>query len=85
MFYVYLLQSQKVKRTYIGYTDNLKNRLEKHNNKRVQSTKNDTPWKLVYYESFFSKKDARDRENKLKYHGQAKRRLIERLQHSMES
>jgi len=77
-FYVYLLQSQVVKQSsttwqslknkelYIGYTNDLRKRLEKHNRKLNFSTKSDTPWKLIFYEAYLNEEDAKRREKYLK-------------------
>ena len=65
-YYVYILQSQKDQKFYTGYTNNLKRRLEEHNNAQVKSTKNRRPLKLVYYEFCLNKDDALHREKYLK-------------------
>lgn len=83
MYYVYLLQSERTKKIYVGFTSDLKQRVKKHNAGKVQSTKAYIPYKLVYFEGFRSKKDALNREKKLKHHGQGIRRLKERLINSM--
>jgi len=57
-YYVYILQSEKDGLHYIGFTNNLKNRLNQHNNGEVESTKNRRPLKLIYYEYCVNKKDA---------------------------
>lgn len=66
MYYVYILQSQKNKSLYIGYTGNLKQRFEEHNNGRNLSTKPFRPYKLIFYEAFSSSRDAKHREEYLK-------------------
>ncbi|OGY43021.1 MAG: hypothetical protein A2729_05660 [Candidatus Buchananbacteria bacterium RIFCSPHIGHO2_01_FULL_39_14] len=43
MYYVYILKSQKDGKLYIGYTNNLKVRLEKHNQGKSFSTKRRGP------------------------------------------
>lgn len=83
MYYVYLLKN-KNKEIYVGCTSDLKNRLELHNEGRVYSTKNGYPWRCIYYEVFISKKDAFERESKLKYHAQGLRRLKERLKDTLQ-
>ena len=49
-FYVYILQSMKDGSYYIGSTNNLEDRIERHNQGRSQYTKLRRPWKLVYSE-----------------------------------
>jgi len=66
MFYVYILQSLKNHCFYIGYTSDLKNRIKKHNNGQNLSTKINRPYKLIFYEAFLNKKDAKNREIYLK-------------------
>lgn len=63
---VYVLQSERDGQLYAGYTYNLKKRLIQHNNGEVKSTKNRTPFKLVYYEFGLNKKDSIKREKYLK-------------------
>ena len=81
MFYVYVL-TMKNGEIYIGFSTNLKNRIKQHYENKVISTKNREP-KLVYYEAYMSKKDAMEREQKLKQRGNAKRWLKERISNSL--
>ena len=66
MFYTYILQSLKDKSFYIGYTSNLKKRVKDHNSGFSMATKHKRPYKLIYYEAFVDKNDAKDREVYLK-------------------
>ncbi|MGB2698456.1 MAG: GIY-YIG nuclease family protein [Candidatus Zixiibacteriota bacterium] len=79
-FTVYILQSQKDGRYYIGHTQDLSNRLDQHNRGASKSTRNHRPWELVYYEKFDTKKDAIKRENQIKK--QKSRSYIEKLRTS---
>ncbi|MDA8611294.1 GIY-YIG nuclease family protein [Candidatus Pacebacteria bacterium] len=56
MFYVYILLSEKDNKTYVGYTNNLRNRLRRHNSGQVKSTSARRPLKFIYTESFDTKK-----------------------------
>ena len=59
--------SSDKKRTYVGYTQNLKDRLTKHNsNKGAKFTKGNK-WKLIYKKNFLSKSKAMSYEYKLKH------------------
>jgi len=58
MYYVYILFSAKLKKKYIGYCQDLKERIISHNKGENQYTKKGRPWKLIYYEAFTSKTDA---------------------------
>lgn len=69
-YYVYVLLSDKDKNFYTGYTEDLKSRFERHNNKFVKSTRERGKLTLIYSEACLSKKDAMHREKYLKtYHG----------------
>ncbi len=68
-YYVYMLLciSSVNKRTYVGFTSNLKNRLKKHNsNKGARYTKGNK-WKIIYKKKFLSKKKAMSYEYNLKH------------------
>lgn len=66
MFYTYVLQSEKNKQFYIGFTSDLRYRLLEHSQGLNFSTKRYIPWKLVYYEACIEKSDAQRREKYLK-------------------
>ncbi len=66
MYYAYILKSDKDKGLYIGYTTDLKSRLNLHKTGKVISTKNRRPVKLIYYESYINMTDAKKREVFLK-------------------
>jgi len=66
MFFVYILESLKNKKLYIGYTRNLKKRLAEHNSGKSKATKPHRPYKMIYHEAFLNKKDAKKREVYLK-------------------
>jgi putative endonuclease len=65
-YYVYVLQSEKDKKFYVGFTKDLRQRLEAHNKGKVTSTKNRMPLKLVYWEGCLHQHDATKREKYLK-------------------
>ena len=64
--YVYVLQSLKDKNFYVGFTKNLRGRLDLHNTGSVRSTKGRRPFQLVYWEGCLSQADATQREKYLK-------------------
>lgn len=66
MWKVYILRSLNNNKVYIGYTENLEQRLSTHNSGKVRSTKAYMPYKLVHTEAFQSKTEARKREIFLK-------------------
>lgn len=79
MYYVYLLRSVvDDSKTYVGYTNNLEQRLETHNSGGSVHTKDGRPWKLIMCLAFASEKKARDFEKYIKAgsgHAFAKRRF----------
>ena len=68
-YFVYMLKcvSTFKKKTYVGYTNNISNRLKKHNsNKGAKFTKGNK-WKLIYKKKFSSKSKALSYEYILKH------------------
>ncbi|MBU1110665.1 GIY-YIG nuclease family protein [Patescibacteria group bacterium] len=66
MHFVYILQSLSTRNFYIGYTQNVDQRLKAHNSGENISTRNGGLWKLIFFEAFLNKKDALNREKYLK-------------------
>jgi putative endonuclease len=66
MVYLYILQSKKDNKYYIGITNDVEQRLKMHNNRKVLSTKTRVPFILVHQEIFESYKEARLREKEVK-------------------
>ncbi len=65
-YYTYVLRSLKDDKLYVGWSDDLRNRVRKHNDGQVESTKNRLPMMLIYYEACLSKDKAIRREKALK-------------------
>ncbi len=82
MYYVYILWSNKLRKKYIGYTNDLRARIKQHNGGQTNFTNRGKPWKLIYYESFVSKLDAESEENFLKS-GKGRERLKYLLTHTI--
>jgi len=82
MYFVYILQSKIDNSTYIGYTNNLKVRLNQHDSKQNKSTKSKAPYNLIYFEAYRSKADTKYRETNLKRFAQAYNQLKRRLKNS---
>ena len=66
MFFVYIIYSDKIDKFYIGYSANVNDRLVKHNQKSYGFSNTGKPWRLVYSESYLTKKEAMLREKQLK-------------------
>ena len=66
------------KKSYVGYTNNIKIRVEKHNtNKGAKSTKG-YKWLLIYSKKFKSKKEAMSFEYKLKKNRTKRKEILEK-------
>jgi putative endonuclease len=76
-YFVYILQSIKDKTYYVGSTQDLDSRLERHNQGRVAYTKPKRPWKLIYSEEHPDRTSAAKREYEIKKH--KSREFIETL------
>ena len=80
-YYTYMLKciSPGVKKSYVGYTNNLKSRVIKHNtNKGAKSTKG-YKWLLIYSKKFKSKSKAMSYEYKLKKDLTKRKRILEKV------
>ena len=65
-YYTYILECRDGS-LYIGYTTDLKKRIKMHNDgKGAKYTRGRTPLKLLYYETFFTKSEAMQKEALLK-------------------
>ena len=70
--------SPGVKKTYVGYTNNLDLRLNKHNsNKGAKSTKG-YKWILIYSKKFKTKNEAMSFEYSLKNNKTLRKELLEK-------
>jgi len=78
MYYTYILKSIDYNKFYIGSTENLKNRLNDHNNGKSKFTKPYLPWKVIYYEAHINRTLARKAELFYKT-GQGRRQLKKKL------
>ena len=77
-YFVYLIVSNtknKKKLSYVGYTGNLKKRLDLHNSGKGAKFTRGKKWKLVYYEKYDSKSDAMKNEYILKKNYSLRRKL----------
>jgi putative endonuclease len=66
-FFVYMLRSKSIKPvTYVGYTKDLKQRINLHNSGKGAKFTRGRKWVLIYKEKFKSKKEAISREYYIK-------------------
>ena len=76
-YYTYILHSQKLSKYYVGYSDDVENRLKKHLTNHKGFTGKAKDWIVVYTESYTTKEEARKRELQIK--GWKSKRMIEKL------
>ena len=78
-YFVYLIVSQnknKKRFSYVGYTGDIKKRLNLHNSGKGAKFTRGKKWKLVYYERYDSKSDAMKNEYRLKKDYKLREKLI---------
>jgi len=80
-YYVYMLKTLSgfKKKTYIGYTINLKNRLNKHNSSKGAKATKGYKWKIIYKKRFYSKNKAMSYEYFLKKDRKKRLSILERI------
>jgi putative endonuclease len=69
-YFTYVLLSLKNGDIYVGSTEDINNRIGRHNAGKVRSTKANKPWKLLEYHGFDSRSEAFKYERFLKSHQQ---------------
>jgi len=77
MFWIYILQSEKNGRYYIGSTNNIERRLSEHNSGKTRSLKFIRPLKLVFKKPYESESEVKLMERKLKKY--KSREIIDRI------
>ncbi len=65
-YFVYVLQSAKNGSFYIGQTQDLDERLQRHASGRSGYTKSRGPWRLIHSEVYRTRAEAMKRERELK-------------------
>ncbi|SDQ01244.1 putative endonuclease [Mucilaginibacter sp. OK268] len=65
-FYVYILYSSALDQYYVGHTEDLQNRLFRHNNSGSKSTKKASDWVLKHQETYPTRAAAIGRETEIK-------------------
>ena len=77
-YYVYMIKtiSGKLNKTYVGYTNNLKKRLYKHNNNTGAKSTKGHKWKIIFRKKFISKSTAMSYEYFLKNNKNLRKKII---------
>ncbi len=77
IYYVYILQSEKNGKFYIGSTSNVERRLTEHNSGKTKSLKYLRPLRLVFKQEYNNAAQAKRIEQKLK--GFKNRNIIQQI------
>ena len=64
--YVYVLYNKAKNFIYIGYSEDLRQRVSEHNGGKSKSTKHYIPLEVIHYEAYRNMTDAKRREKYLK-------------------
>ena len=67
-FFVYMILSKHKDKhvSYVGYTNNIKNRIQLHNTSKGAKFTKGKKWRLIYFKKYQNKVDAMKNEYKLK-------------------
>jgi len=68
--------SGKLNKTYVGYTNNLKKRLYKHNNNKGAKSTKGHKWKIIFNKKFILKSNAMSYEYFLKKNKKLRKKII---------
>jgi putative endonuclease len=77
MYHTYILYSEKIRKYYVGSTQDIETRLCQHNGGHTKSTKGKGPWKMVLSFLFETRSEAMQLERRIKKRG-AERFLMEK-------
>ena len=66
VFYTYIIYSEKLNKYYVGHTEDISLRLERHNTGWSRFTSQAQDWVLKHFEQFPTKSEAIKRENSIK-------------------
>ena len=76
-YYVYMLKSRGIRSvTYVGYTNNIKKRVNLHNSGKGAKFTRGRKWMLIYKEKYKSKKEAISREYYIKNNRSLRKKII---------
>jgi len=82
-YYVYLIKSTnltKRSKTYVGYTNNLKRRLNLHNNNKGAKSTMGYTWKIIFTKKFLSKSKAMSYEYNLKHNRKLRKLIVDKYE-----
>ena len=66
MFYTYIIYSKTLDKYYVDSCQDIQKRLKDHLNSKSKYTKTAKDWELKYFETYFSRSEAYQREMQIK-------------------
>ena len=77
-YYVYMLKciTPKIKKTYVGYTNNLVKRLKNHNNSKGAKSTKGLNWQIIFKKKFLNKSKAMSFEYTLKQNRKKRLKIL---------
>jgi len=66
MYSTYVIRSLSIGTLYIGHTNDLQDRIRRHNSNRNKYTAGKGPWELIFHRGFTTRKEAIQLERKFK-------------------
>ncbi len=77
-YFTYMLKSVSpgIKKTYVGYTNNIRKRLLKHNSNAGAKTTKGYKWVVIYFKKFKNKHEAMSYEYKLKNNRSLRKQIL---------
>ena len=78
VYYVYLILSKKINNytSYVGYTNNVENRIALHNSSKGAKFTRGKKWKLIYFKKYYNKSIAMKEEFKFKKNYKLRKQII---------
>ena len=76
-FFVYMILSRQKDKwiSYVGYTNNIRNRILLHNSSRGAKFTKGKEWKLIYFKRYQNKLDAMKNEYRLKKNYELRKKI----------
>ncbi|MFN3138420.1 MAG: GIY-YIG nuclease family protein [Allomuricauda sp.] len=65
-YFVYIIYSKSLDRYYVGHSQDLEDRMNRHNSGRSKYTKTAKDWEVKYTERYFTRSEAMNREKDIK-------------------
>ena len=78
-YFVYLIGNYNKKKfiSYVGYTNNLKKRINLHNQGKGAKFTRGRKWELIYYETYQTKREAILREHNIKKNRRIRKSIVD--------